>query len=650
MENIMLRNILAERFPSKKAAMGEIMRLKTMMLLPKGTEYFFSDIHGEDQAFIHLIRSASGNIRRKIRDVYRTRLSEDEQNEIASLIYYPEKILKENKRLTDDKLWVRNKILQLIEVGRFISSKYPRSLIRKKLPDRYQTLIEELFILYDGEIDRRKYYFALIDAILEEDNAYDFICSIAYAIQRISVYHIHVVGDIFDRGPGPDKIIEELISFEDVDIQWGNHDVVWMGAALGNETCMMAVMRNAIKYNTFDVLEDGYSIHLRGLNDFAQKFYGDDPCEFFMPRVYDENVYNIVDKKRAAQMHKAISIIEFKLEGQLLERRPEYQMQNRVVLKKVDWKKMEYIDDDGERFPLRDTNFPTINPDNPLELTKEEKDLVFGIHASFAHSERLQRHVKFLFTNGSSYKTMNGNLLYHGCVPLTEDGEFDGIEFNKKWYAGKELFDYVDYMMTRAFYGPSEMENDREAIDFIWYLWCGAKSPMFGKARMSSFENYFIGSKKLAHEPMNPYFELCDNEKIVDKILTEFGLPLEYAHIINGHVPVKIKDGQTPDRANGKLFVIDGGIAKSYHKRTGIAGYTLIYNSHHIALAEHQDFEGLTHELETYSPHVETVDRYPYRVLIGHTDEGQEYEEIIKALHKLIEAYNLGILKEDLSF
>lgn len=648
MENRMLRNMLAERFPNRRAAMGEIMRLKTQMLLPKGTEYFFSDVHGEDRAFIHLLRSASGNIRRKIRDVYRSRLPEWEQNEIASLIYYPEKTLQKNKDRLDDERWVRRKILELVEVARFIASKYPRSLIRQKVPARYTDLFEELFLIYDGEIDRRDYYYALIDAVIEEDNAYDFICALSYAIQRISVYHIHLVGDIFDRGPGPDKIIEELISFADVDIQWGNHDVVWMGAALGNETCMMAVMRNAIKYNTFDVLEDGYSIHLRALNDFAMQFYGDDPCEYFKPRIYDENVYNVVSESRAAQMHKAIAILEFKLEGQLLERHPEYKMADRIVLKKIDWESMEYVDDDGERFPLRDTNFPTIDPKDPLKLTKEEEELVFNIHASFIHSERLQRHIRFLFTKGSCYKVMNGNLLYHGCIPLTEDGEFDGIQVDGKFYAGKELMDYVDYMMTRAYYGPSTTEKDPEAIDFIWYLWCGAKSPMFGKSRMSSFENYFVGNKKLAHEAMNPYFALCDHEDIVDKILKEFGLGTEHTHVINGHVPVKIKEGQTPQRANGKLFVIDGGIAKSFHTKTGIAGYTLIYNSHHIALAEHQDFAGLTNDLERYSPHVETVDRYPSRVLIRDTDRGKEYAELILALQKLMDAYTQGVLKEKL--
>ncbi|MDD7593397.1 MAG: fructose-1,6-bisphosphatase [Peptoniphilaceae bacterium] len=646
MEEKMFLGLLAKRFPNRRAVMGEIMRLKTEMLMPKGTEYFFSDIHGEDQAFIHLLRSASGNIRRKIRDVYRTRLSEADQNEIAALIYYPEATLAKKVEEMKDERWVRKVILELIEVARYIASKYPRATVRAKFPERYRSLIDELFVTDNGEIDRHQYCLSLIDAIIEEGFAADFIGALARTIQRICVNHIHIVGDIFDRGPGPDKIIEELIAFDDVDIQWGNHDVVWMGAQLGNETCMMAVLRNAIKYNTFDVLEDGYGIHLRVLSDFASKYYGDDPCTYFQPKIYDENVYNIWTHERAAQMHKALAILESKLEGQLLERHPEYKMADRVVLKKVDWETMEYVEADGTRYPLRDTHFPTIDPNHPLALSPDEEQLVFNLKASFRHSETLRRHVRFLLMKGSSYSRYNGNLLFHGCLPMREDGSFEDLVIDGKPYAGKELMDYVDYMMTTAYYADPTSKKRQDALDFIWYLWCGPISPMFGKSKMATFENNFVGDKALAKEELNPYYELCNDERVVDRIFEMFDLEKEHAHIVNGHVPVKIKEGQTPMRANGKLFVIDGGIAKSYQAKTGIAGYTLIFNSHHIALAEHQDFDRLTHDLETYSPVVTTMDRYERRVLIADTDEGHANGHLIESLHDLMHAYATGELKE----
>lgn len=642
-------DMLSRQYPNKKSAAGEIVRLHTLMGMPKGTEYFFSDIHGEAQAFLHMIRSASGNIRRKVRDVYRSRLSEARQNELAAIIYDPVGALQKRANFLDDRRWIKDTILQLVEIARFIASKYPRDQVKSKMPANYQSTLEELFETNDGEIDRYLYYNAIIDGILEEEVQADFIEELCFMIQRICVNHIHIVGDIFDRGPLPHLVMEELIHFgNQVDIQWGNHDIYWMGAALGNETCMMAVMRNAIKYNTFDCLEDGYGIHLRALNDFAQEVYGQDPCERFMPKIYDENIYDVVDEVQAARMHKAVAIIEFKLEGQLYERHPEYDCQDRIVLKKVDWEKMEYVDQDGSRYPLKDTNFPTIDPKDPLRLSLQEEELLKGIHASFIHSERLQRHNTFLFTNGSSYLVKNGNVLFHGCLPMKEDGSFDGLEVDGKILVGKELLDYLDFVVTQAYYAPAQSQRKRDAIDFLWYLWCGPKSPLFGKNKMATFENYFIGDPKLGKEEKNPYFRLSAEEAVAKKILAAFELDPDKGHIINGHVPVLLKDGQTPMRANGRLFVIDGGIAKAYQKKTGIAGYTLIYNSHHIALCEHTDFNALSNELETYTPRVETMDRYDNRVLIGDTDEGKEYKAKITALRQLINAYTAGLLKESI--
>lgn len=645
MEHSQLLRLLSNDFPNRRAAMGEIIRLKSLMALPKGTEYFFSDIHGEDAAFIHLVRAASGNIRRKIRDVYRTRLSEHRQNELASIIYDPNAALARLQEEMRDERWVRATVLELIEVARFISSKYPRQEISSKAPRRYSNILEELFYTNDGEIDRHAYYLAIVDTIFEADAEVDFICALCQMIQRICVNHIHIIGDIFDRGPGPHKIIEELIDFGQVDIQWGNHDVEWMGAALGNEVCMMSVLRNAISYNTFDALEDGYGIHLRLLDDFAQEIYGNDSCERFQLRVFDENIYDIVDKQKAAQMHKAIAILQFKLEGQLLERHPEYGMDDRIVLKMVDYENGTFLWN-GKSYPLKDTNFPTIDPKNPLELSAREKELVRSLRASFLHSETLQRHSQFLYARGSSYLAHNGNLLYHGCIPMKEDGSFDGIEIQGKKYVGKDLMEYINYSVTQAYYGNPSSILHRDAVDFMWYLWCGPNSPMFGKSKMATFENYFVDDPELGHESFNPYFELSGEEAVCDKILAEFGLQDGHNHIINGHVPVKSKDGQTPMRANGKLFVIDGGIAKAYQKKTGIAGYTLIYNSHHIALAVHNDFEALQNELETYSPNVQTVDRMSKRMLIADTDLGAEYARRIEDLNALIHAYTTGALKE----
>lgn len=646
MADELLMDILSKRFPNKKEAVGEIIRLRTQMAMPKGTEYFFSDIHGEDRAFIHLLRSASGNIRRKIHDVYCSRLSPERQKELGTLVYDPVNFLEKRKNLLQDSRWVRNTILELVEVARYISSKYTQSSIEEKFPERYQEVLHELFVTNDGEIDRRAYYDAIITAILDENAQEDFLICLCTMMQRICVNHIHILGDIFDRGPGPHKIIEELIQFGNaVDIQWGNHDAEWIGAALGNQALQMSVLRSATKYNTFDALEDGYDIHLRALNNFATKYYADDPCDRFQLKVYDENVYDIVDRDHAYRMHKACAILQFKLEGQLIERHPEYGMDDRNVLKKVDWDTMEYVDQ-GKRYPLKDKNFPTVDPKDPLKLNADEIELLNGINASFLHSERLQRHMTYLFNHGSTYLAMNGNLLFHGCVPMEQDGRYLSLDYEGKSYQGKALLDKIDYEVTQAYYAPEHSSIKKNSVDFMWYVWCGPKSPMFGKSKMATFENYFVGDKELCHEDLNPYYALTYDPEVCEKILEEFGLDRKKSHIINGHIPVKIKDGENPIRANGRLFVIDGGIAKAYQEKTGLAGYTLIFNSHHLALAEHKDYVKITDDLESYAPQVRTVDRYARRFLTGDTDQGRIYQTQIDQLRKLIEAYNNGVLKE----
>lgn len=638
--------ILTREFPNRSAATGEIIRLRSLLSLPKGTEYFFSDVHGEDKAFIHLMRSASGNIRRKIREIYRGEVPVSRQNQLANLIYNPQAMLSKFKFELQNKHWVHLTIKQLVEICKYTSSKYPREAIRSMAPERYGAIIEELLYFHRGEIDRDEYHDTIVEGIIELGAVKDFIIALCDMTQRICVNHIHLIGDIFDRGPGPHHIMEELIEFDKVDIQWGNHDVVWMGAALGSETCMLSVLRNALSYSTFDALEDGYSINLRALFSFAQQTYADDPCQRFLPRKFDQSIYDMVDDDQATKMHKAVAIMLFKLEGQLIERHPEYDMNDRIVLKKIDYENMTYVHN-GVAYPLLDTNFPTVDPKDPLKLTKQESELLRGIRASFLHSETLQRHMAFLYSHGTAYKKVNGNLLYHGCIPLTKDGAFDGIEVNGTCYRGKALMDYVDYQVTQAYYGDREAYGHKDCLDFLYYLWCGKKSPMFGKSQMSTFENYFVGVKEISKEYYNPYFKLSEKEAICDKILAEFGLPEEGSHIVNGHVPVKIKDGESPMKANGKLFVIDGGIAKAYQKATGIAGYTMIFNSHHLALAEHQSFDEIQSKSGDYAPHIKIVDVMKKRLRIADTDRGARYLERIEDLKALLEAYTSGDLKEN---
>lgn len=640
--------LLAKEFPNVRAVTAEIVRLRTEMELPKGTEYFFSDLHGEDAAFIHLMRSGSGNIRTKIRDMYRNTLTEREQNQLANLIYDPEKVLSiiREKGLLDEE-WIRFTILRLAELLRYVSAKQSRRTVREKMPPEYVDVLTELLYAYTSEFDRGEYTHRIIKAIIDADTALPFITMMCDLIQKLSVNFVHIVGDIFDRGKAPHRIMEELIDFGEIDIQWGNHDIQWMGAAAGNEVCMCSVIRANIAYNNFDALEDGYGLNLRALSSFAQNVYGDDPCERFYPKVIDENVYDLVDIHLAAKMHKAIAVLLFKLETKLYERRPEYGMDDRKVMHKTDWKRKVYIHD-GKEYPLLDTNFPTIDPNDPTKLTKEEEELLIVLRSSFLHSEPLHRHVGFLYTHGSMYTVSNGNLLFHGCIPMTEKGAFDKVLVAGKELSGKALLDAITQLTTRAYYGAGSRKERLEAIDFMWYLWCGPKSPLFGKSKMATFENYFVDDAALRKEVYNPYFRLTEKESVCDAVLAEFGLEGPHAHIINGHVPVKSKHGEKPVKANGKLFVIDGGISKAYQPKTGIAGYTLIFNSHHLALAEHRNFDQIENDIGSYTPELSIEDKMDRRLFKADTDEGKRMQAMCEDLEKLIQAYKEGHIKEKL--
>jgi fructose-1,6-bisphosphatase-3 len=490
--------------------------------------------------------------------------------------------------------------------------------------------------------NKRVYYSEIIRSIIDIEVGDKFIVALCELIKNLTIDSLHIIGDIFDRGPRADVIMNELLHFHDVDIQWGNHDISWMGAATGNLACICNVIRIAISYNSFDVLEDGYGINLRPLSMFAARVYKDDPCERFLPQTLDENIYDAVDPGLAAKMHKAIAVIQFKVEGQIIKRHPEYEMNDRVLMEAIDFKRGT-ITLEGKEYPLVDTFLPTVDPNHPLELNEGEEELLRVLQLSFLHNGLLHKHVRFLYSHGSMYKCCNSNLLYHGCIPMKEDGDFEELILDGKSYCGKALMDCLDQKVQNAYFMPEDSKEGADARDFMWYLWCGAKSPVYGKGKMTTFEHYFLDDPQTCKEPMNPYYRLSVKEEYCDKILEEFGLSKEGSHIINGHVPVKIKEGESPVKAGGKLFLIDGGLSKAYQAKTGIAGYTLIYNSNHLALAEHKPFN----PEEESTPKVSVVEYVKNRVMVADTDKGVELAGRISDLKELVAAYREGILKEN---
>lgn len=642
MRDLAYLKLLAKEYPSLKAASSEIINLIAICGLPKGTEYFFSDLHGEYEAFIYLLRSASGIIREKIRATYGYIIPEEEQVELANLIYYPDrnlnKIIQEGRGTED---WQRITVNRLVQICKEVSSKYTRSKVRKKMPREFGYVIDELLHVDYNDENKRVYYEEIIRSIIDTGIADKFIVALCELIQNLAIDSLHIIGDIFDRGPRADIIMNELMHFHDVDIQWGNHDISWMGAATGNPACVCNVLRIAISYNSFDVLEDGYGINLRPLSMFASKVYRDDPCSQFTPKILDENIYDAVDPGLAAKMHKAIAVIQFKVEGQIIRRHPGYKMDDRILLEAVDYNR-GVVTIEGTEYPMLDTMFPTIDPKHPLRLTKEEDELLHTLIMSFRHSGLLHKHIRFLYTNGALYKCHNGNLLYHGCIPMRPDGSFEGMICNGEELTGRALMDYIGEQIHKAYFLSEDDPDKNSARDFMWYLWCGAKSPVFGKDKMTTFEHYFVADKTTHRERLNPYYKLSQQEEVCDRILQEFGLSGEGSHIINGHVPVKIKDGEMPVKANGKLFVIDGGLSKAYQKYTGIAGYTLIYNSHHLALAEHKPFNP---EQEN-TPRVAIVEKMKNRIMVSDTDKGKELMAQIEDLKELSAAYRRGDIKE----
>lgn len=634
--------LLAKEYPTVRLACSEIINLRAIMGLPKGTEYFFSDLHGEYEAFLHLLKSSSGIIREKIRQTFGYIISEEEQMELANLIYYPDRAMNKMTlagKNTED--WQKVTIYRLVRICKEVSSKYTRSKVRKKMPLEFTYAIDELLHVDDNDENKKVYYSEIIQTILDVEIADKFIIALCELIQNLTIDNLHIIGDIFDRGPRADIIMNALMRFHDVDIQWGNHDISWMGAATGNLASICVVLRIAISYNSFDVLEDGYGINLRPLSMFAANVYRDDPCLRFQPKILDENIYDAVDPGLAAKMHKALAVMQFKMEGQIIKRHPDYQMEERMLLNHVNFEKGT-VSIGGKEYPMLDMNFPTVDPKDPLRLTEEEEELLNTLALSFKHSELLHRHIKFLYSHGALYKCCNSNLLYHGCIPMKKDGSFEEMVIDGVSYSGKALMDFIDQRIQKAYFLPETDPEKAKCRDFMWYLWCGAKSPVFGKDRMTTFEHYFVEDKATHKENMNPYYRLSQEEEYCDKILKEFGLPTKGSHIINGHVPVKIKEGETPVKAGGKLYVIDGGLSKAYQSKTGIAGYTLIYNSHHLALAEHKPFD----PTKENTPKVSIVEKMKRRVMVADTDMGVILAAQIEDLKELVHAYREGILKE----
>lgn len=637
---------LSQLYPTIAKASTEIINLQAILNLPKGTEHFLTDIHGEHEAFSHVLKNGSGSVRRKIDDVFGNTMSSRDKQSLATLIYYPKEKMDRIKQEEDNmEDWYKITLYRLIEVCKRTASKYTRSKVRKALPPDFAYVIEELITEKSEITDKESYYNSIVTTIIRIGRAEKFIVALSELIQRLTVDHLHIVGDIYDRGPGPHIIMEKLIKYHSVDIQWGNHDVLWMGAAAGQRGCIANVIRICARYGNLDILEDGYGINLLPLATFAMNTYGDDPCTCF--RLKGEPEYSEGEMLLDVKMHKAISIIQFKVEGQIIRKNPGFKLNSRNLLHHINFE-TGMIEIDGKEYQMLDMNFPTIDPKKPYTLTREEEDIMERLQKAFIHCEKLQRHMRFLLNKGGLYKVYNNNLLYHGCVPLTENGELKSVRVYGHSYKGKGLYEAMESYVRKGFYALDPREKER-GRDLMWYIWLGEGSPLFGKDKMATFERYFLAEKETHKEKKNPYYSMLENEEVIDKILAEFGLPAEGTHIINGHVPVKSKNGENPIKCGGKVMVIDGGFSKAYQKETGIAGYTLIYNSYGLILAAHEPFESTEAAIEKESDiHSDSiiVKRVVQRKLVGDTDIGRELKEQIADLEMLLEAYRSGRITE----
>lgn len=643
-------SLLAHDFPTISSVTTEIINLKAILNLPKPTEHFLADLHGENEAFEHVLRNASGNIKRKVKDLFGNTLREQEMKDLCTLIYYPEEKL-ELVRTQEEHLedYYQTTLNRLVAVCRNVSSKYTRSKVRKSLPEEFAYIIEELLHETSDGHNKQDYFNVIIETIIETGRAENFICALCYLIQRLAIDQLHILGDVFDRGPGAHLILEKLCSYHRIDIQWGNHDLLWMGAAAGNLACIASVLRVSLRYANTRTLEDGYGINMVRLATFAMETYNDDPCEAFLPKFEGYDTLPSARQQRLlAQMHKAISIIQFKLEGQLYERNPWWKMDDRGLLRHLNLEKGT-VKLYGKEYSLKDTNFPTVDPKHPFTLTAEEQEVMKQLRHSFLINDRFQKHINCMLTRGSMYGVYNSNLLFHASMPLNADGSLKSVSIAGSSYKGRELMDRIDQMVRTAFDGQTEEIERQQAIDFFWYLWCGPDSPLFDKAKMTTFERYFIAEKDTHKETKGHYYSLRVEEHICDAILDEFEVKGEHRHIINGHVPVHVSQGETPIKAGGKLMVIDGGFSKAYHSTTGIAGYTLVYHSRGFQLVQHEPFESMKQAIEQGTDIRSTtqiVEMMGHREMVADTDKGAELKEQIADLKKLLLAYRKGVIKE----
>ncbi len=643
-------HLLSNTYPTVADAASEIINLEAILNLPKGTEHFLADLHGEHQAFIHVLKNASGNIKRKVTEIFGNTIRESEKKELCTLIYYPEQkleLIKASEYELDD--WYRITIHQLVRVCRDVSSKYTRSKVRKNLPEEFSYIIEELLHERTDDQDKAAYVAVIVDTIISTGRADDFIVAICNVIQRLAIDQLHILGDIYDRGSGAHIILDTLRQYHSWDIQWGNHDILWMGAAAGNDACICNVLRLSLRYANLATLEEGYGINLVPLATFALEVYGDDPCEEFMPKVLKKD--DKIDEKTlqlTAKMHKAIAVIQFKTEAQIFSRRPEWQMEDRNLLKCIDFNDKVFISN-GKKYDMRSCHFPTVMPQNPTEMTPEEADLMHKLHHSFRVYEKLRKHIRTILSHGCMYTICNQNLLFHASVPLNDDGTLKKVEILGQEYAGKELMTYIGQLVRAAFETDTPADQKAFAKDYFLYLWCGKDSPLFDKSKMATFERYFLVDKETYHEEKGNYFKLRDSAEVCDRILEAFGVSGPNRHIINGHVPVHAGSGENPIKANGRLMVIDGGFSEAYHKETGIAGYTLVYHSRGFQLVQHEPFTSAQDAIlrgTDIKSTTQIVEMSTHRMLVADTDKGDELRTQISELKDLLYAYRHGIIKE----
>ncbi len=637
---------LSELYPTIAAASMEVINLEAILNLPKGTEHFLTDVHGEYEAFAHVLKNGSGAVRRKVNEVFGTTLSDQDKRTLATLIYYPrEKMARILAKTKNKKDWYKITLYRLIAVSKRAASKYTRSKVRKALPPEFAYVIEELITEKDDVRDKESYYDAIVQTIIRLGRAEDFIAALCELIQRLVVDHLHILGDIYDRGPGPHIIMDDLMAYHSVDVQWGNHDVLWMGAATGQRACIANALRICARYGNLDILEEGYGINLLPLATFAMQAYENDPCTCFALK--GEPPKNKNEREMNLKMHKAISIIQFKVEGQMSKEHPEFGLEGRALLHRIDYER-GVITLDGKEYKLLDMNFPTVDPKDPYRLSDAEEQVMERLENAFQKCEKLQEHMRFLLAKGSLYKVYNGNLLFHGCVPLNENGSFREVELYGHRCSGRSLYEFFDEYIRKGFVAEDLVERKR-GRDLMWYIWLHENSPLFGKTKMATFERYFLAEKETHREKKNPYYTLIEDEEVANRILEEFGLSPEDGHIINGHVPVKTKNGESPVKCGGKVLVIDGGFSRAYQKETGIAGYTLIYNSYGLILAAHKPFESTESAIENESDiHSDSViiQRSTERELVGDTDSGRKLKADIADLEYLLEAYRSGRIIE----